>query len=107
MNMKGAVYMFKLSRGNMVLGIICTMDLLSTLYLYLANRMVEANPVMAFLLSKGLFWFVIIKLLSYVPAVYVLEWYRRRDPKFAGLMTRAAIGGYLGIYVLGILTINS
>ena len=98
--------MFRLSRGNIVLGVICTLDMVSTLYLYLGLRIVEANPIMAFLLNHGIAWFIAAKLLSYVPALYVLEWYRKRHPAYGRLMTRAAIGGYVAVYTLGLIGVN-
>jgi uncharacterized membrane protein len=96
----------KLSTGNLVLGIVGTLDLASTLYLLLTGRMVEGNSIMSWVLAKGLVWFVVVKLLSYIPAVYILQWYRGRNLAFSVLMTRCAILGYILAYVIGVLVLN-
>jgi hypothetical protein len=75
--------------------------MLSTLYLHFSARVVEANPVMAYFLGLGAFWFIVAKLLSYVPALYVLEWYRRRNLCYGRLITRSAIGAYVAVYLIG------
>jgi hypothetical protein len=80
--------------------------MLTTLYLSFARHIVEANPVMAYFLGMGVFWFVVAKLVSYVPALYVLEWYRRRNLSYGRLITRSAIGAYLAVYAIGFAGVN-
>jgi uncharacterized membrane protein len=97
---------FKLSAGNTILGIICMLDLVSTVYLLCTGRMVEGNPIMAYVLGYGMAAFILVKLLSFVPTMYLLQWYRSRNLGFSKLMTTVAITGYLCFYILGVLAIN-
>jgi hypothetical protein len=92
-----------MSREGTFLFFVCMLDALST-YLFLhLNIAGEANPLLApaAAVSPGLFLFV--KLLTFIPAIGVAEWYRRVNPMFVrrGLRLTAAI--YLSVYTILVL----
>ena len=85
---------------------ICLVDLLATLFLLGSNQAVEGNPVMAFYLNSGTSVFVMAKLLLLFLPIFIAEWCRQYRPMFVQRMLRAAIFGYVGIYVVLFLGVN-
>jgi len=59
----------------------------------------EANPVMAGVLSYGVWAFISVKLLSFVPFVIFIEIYRRSEPERAKSITKLVTVLYLLIYI--------
>jgi hypothetical protein len=60
----------------------------------------EQNPLMAYFIKHGIWAFIVIKTLSFLPFVALTEWYRRKNPDFARLASRSAIVLYLAAYTL-------
>src|SRR5205807_625655 len=75
-------------------------DALSTYVFLHTNVAREANPLLsaAAASSPGLFLFV--KLMTFVPAILLAEWYRRINPTFVRRGLRLATAVYLGAYFI-------
>lgn len=86
---------------------ICTLDMVSTAWLLLDGRAHEANPIMRFYVELGVPAFVAIKLLLYLAPLYLLEVLRRYKPGFVLGVLRAGIAGYLLVYGIGVLRVNT
>lgn len=67
----------------------------------------EANPFMASCISHGLPTFFTVKLGMLVPLAFLVEWYRRRNPVFVEYAMRTAVIGYLSIYVVASIAVNT
>ena len=91
---------------TVLLAFVCTLDAVSTLYLVSTGRAVEANPALAWTFDYGSFMFLAVKLLSFVPAIVILERIRDRKPRLVKVATRAALAGYLAIYLFGTLHLH-
>ena len=90
---------------SVVLVVICLADMLSTLYFVMRGMASEQNPLMAACITRSPALFVLVKMLSFVPFVIAIEWYRRRKPEFARTVCRCAIALYLLVFV--VLTMGS
>ncbi len=95
-----------ISGESLVILAICTLDLLSTVWLLSVGRATEANPLMAALLRHSLALFCIVKMGTVISLIAATEWYRRYNPRFVRSAMRTAIAGYLAIYLVLVLTIN-
>ena len=82
------------------------LDLLTTVALVLRHGAAEANPLMAAILSKGLFAFVMTKLALLLAPVAILEWGRRFSPAFVLKACNAAIAAYICLYAAGVARVN-
>jgi hypothetical protein len=89
----------RLSPEVLVLGLICTLDMLTTAYWLKNGIATEANPLLRGHAEHGLLSFFLVKLLSFVPALALAEWYGRRRPEFIRPLLRLAGVVYLGVYV--------
>lgn len=96
----------KLTKESMLLIIIGITDLIATLMLLQHGKANEGNPLMAFYLNYGIGTFIMMKLTLVVLPIFIAEWSRQYRPAFVRLMMRAAIGAYVGTYLLLFLTIN-
>jgi hypothetical protein len=54
----------------------------------------------------GVFWFAVMKLVLLAGPIFLLEWARRRRPKFTLNASRFGIGAYCGMYAIGFLHLN-
>lgn len=79
---------------------VCLLDTTSSAYFFQSNLAVEANPVLAPAAAAGILPFVAAKSLSFVPALVVAEWYRRRRPDLILPLLRWVGLLYVGIYLL-------
>jgi len=95
-----------IARESVWLGSLCLADMLWTVWLIRSGLAIEANPILSFYLNRGLITFVAVKSLLFVGPLLVLEWVRRRRPRFVQAMLRLAIALYLGSYCAGIWRIN-
>ncbi len=84
---------------SVVLVTMCLADMLFTLYCVMRGVATEQNPIMAACMSRSLALFVLVKMLSFVPFVVMIEWYRHRKPEFARSVCRCAIALYLIAFV--------
>lgn len=80
---------------------ICMADLATTLYWVNQGQAKEGNPIMAWVLSRGHVPFIGVKILTFMPAVVLAEWYRHEHPRVLRLM-RWGIALYLFLYVSGV-----
>jgi hypothetical protein len=62
---------------------------------------------MSYFLTLGFVPFALAKLLMFLAPLALVEWARRRNPKFVMRMLRCGIVLYLGIYCAGVYKINS
>jgi len=96
----------KIARESVIIAIIGLADLVTTVTWVSYHGAQEANPVFAHYLSLGLGWFAFMKLVLLAAPIYLLEWARRRRPKFTLNASRFAIGAYCGLYVIGVAHLN-
>jgi membrane-bound metal-dependent hydrolase YbcI (DUF457 family) len=96
----------RIGRGSWVLLAICLVDLVTTVIAVGLWGVEEANPFMAFFLDKGLAVFCAAKLTSFIPAVLVLEWYRRRNPRFVSTILKGAVAAYATLYIVLFWAVN-
>jgi hypothetical protein len=81
---------------------ICLLDTASSAYLFHHRLAVEGNPVLAWAAQLGVLPFVVAKTLSFVPALVVAEWYRRRRPGLILPLLRWVGALYVGVYLLSV-----
>ncbi len=97
----------KLARESWVLIAICLADLVSTLVFVHAHGAQEANPIMQPFLLMGVIPFILAKSVFVFGPLYVMEWARRRRPKFVLCMMRVCIALYVSSYGAVVYRINS
>jgi len=95
-----------ISRESITILAICTLDLLSTIWLLAAGLAREANPLMARLLEHSTALFCIVKMGTVFCLIAATEWYKRYNPDFVRTVMRTAIFAYLILYVVLVLRIN-
>jgi hypothetical protein len=86
------------------LTVICLLDLVSTLILVSEGHAEESNPILEPLLTNNPPMFVVVKLMSFLLPLAIIESVRDRAPGFITVALRAGIAGYLFIYVFGSLS---
>ena len=96
----------RLSRASIALVGLCLLDMLTTLYFVAQGMAVESNPIMDMFLKISPLMFIIAKVISFIPFVIAVEWYRRYNPKFSSIATRCTIAAYLLIYVVATFGVN-
>lgn len=79
---------------------LCTLDMLSSAWLFHHRLAVEANPLLVRAAEAGVVPFVSAKLLTFVPALAVAEWYGRRRPHRIRPLLRWVAALYAGLYLL-------
>lgn len=87
---------------SLFLFILCTTDMLSTLYWIHTHAATEANPWMALWLHHGDAAFCAVKMLSFVPFLLVAAYYRPRRPRLIKISLRGTIALYLLVYAMGV-----
>ena len=87
-----------IGRDSLILIAICLLDTAITAVLVGTGRAVEANPLMARCINRGLGHFCLAKLLTVAPFVIVTEWYRRQNPAFVKKVIWVGIAAYVGLY---------
>ena len=98
---------FDVCAETIVLVFICLADMISTMYFVAMGMAVEQNPIMASFLDKGPAVFILAKIVSFLPFVVAVEICRRKNPNFAKIACRWAIGAYLAAYVMLTLGVNT
>jgi hypothetical protein len=97
----------RIAPESALLAAICLADLLSTLWLVYAHGAKEANPIMAFYLALGPIAFALVKTLTFMSPIFVLEILRQHRPESIRAILRLAIVCYLICYSVGIWHVNS
>lgn len=95
-----------ISIESIVILIICTLDLLSTVWLLAAGLATEANPLMAFLMRHSPALFCGVKMGTVFCLIGMAEWYKRYNPAFVRSVMRTAIAVYLAMYFVLVIVIN-
>jgi len=72
-----------------------------TLFLVDKHLAIEANPLMAHVLTYGPIAFVSVKLLYTLPLIVVCEWLRSFRPEFATWALRLTLIAYVTLYAFG------
>ena len=96
----------KIARESLWIAAIGIADLITTLIWVHYHGAQEGNPVFAHYLRMGIVWFALMKILLLAGPIYLLEWARRRRPRFTLNASRVGIGAYCGMYALGFLHLN-
>ena len=96
----------RLTLGSVILIVICTFDMLTTLYFVTHGIAIEYNPIMNAFFKISPASFIIAKLFSFVPFVIAIEVYRRHNERFAMIATRFTIVAYLLVYIFATLGVN-
>ena len=90
------------SQDVTLLAMICLVDLATTLWWISQGQAREANPLMAYFLQQGHVPFIVAKLVFFVPALVIAEWYRPRNPRFISRLLQGVTVAYLAAYLIGI-----
>jgi len=93
-------------RQTYILATLGLIDLATTMALVSRCGAAEANPLMATLLSRGLFVFIFGKITFLFGPLAVLEWSRRANPVFVARAGSSAIAAYIVLYAAGIIRAN-
>jgi hypothetical protein len=93
-------------RQTYILAMLGLIDLVTTTALVSRCGAAEANPLMAALLSRGLWVFVMVKITMLFGPLAVLEWSRRANPGFVAKAGSTAIAGYVVLYLAGVIRAN-
>lgn len=85
---------------TLVLFTICLLDMLSSALLFQHGQAVEANPILRHSAEAGMLPFMSAKMLTFLPALAVAEWYRRRRPAFVVPLLRWTAICYVAVYAV-------
>jgi len=88
----------RLSREGLALIVICTLDALSTYSFLVLGVAREANPILKIAADVNPGFFLVVKLLTYLPAIAMAEWQRVRHPQLVQTVLRLALVVYLTTY---------
>ncbi|MDX1933862.1 MAG: DUF5658 family protein [Capsulimonadales bacterium] len=80
--------------------LICTWDMYTTLWWVIRGEALEANPLLAWTFTYHPIWFVLVKSLLCLPAMYFLTKVGQRSPRLTVLALRTMIVVYISIYCL-------
>jgi hypothetical protein len=91
----------RLLRETWIVGIIATLDCLSTIYLLHTGKAIEANPFLALVASWSLLAFFVVKMSFVIAPLGGLERIRRMPGKerLVKLMMRGGLAVYVAIYL--------
>jgi hypothetical protein len=95
-----------LCRESKIVAGLCVADLVSTIVFMNRHGATEANMVMKFYLQYGMAAFIGAKCLLFLPALWMAEWYRHRNPRLITGTLRLVILLYVGLYGAGVYTLN-
>jgi hypothetical protein len=90
------------SLETILLLVVCTLDLVSSAWLFHHGLAREANPLLRGFAEAGVAPFAMAKAASFVPGLFAAEWYRRMRPGFVILMLRTVLVVYLLIYGISV-----
>src|SRR5690349_18137079 len=96
----------KIARESWVIAAIGMADLITTIIFIRHHNAQEANPLFKHIWDMGLPAFIIAKLICVTGPLMILEWARRRNPRFVSMALRCVIVGYLGLYGVGVFHLN-
>ncbi len=96
----------KIAKETVIIGVLGTIDLITTIIFIQHHGAEEANPIFRLFWNIGLPAFIAAKVLLTVCPLLVLEWARKRNPRFVQMGMRSAIAGYMMMYGFGFLHLN-
>jgi hypothetical protein len=82
---------------------LCLADALLSVWLFQTNAAVEWNPLLRPSAEAGVFQFLGVKGMTFLPGALYLEWFHRREPRRAARLVWAACAGYVALYAGGAL----
>ncbi len=85
---------------------ICVVDMALTIVLILMGVAKEANPLLASLVSIGLWAFTAVKTASFLVPLAIIEYIRPISPTFIERALQIGLVGYLVAYGIGVVTVN-
>jgi|GEM_PF-1490209 len=96
----------KIAKETWMIAVLGTIDLITTIVFIQHHGAEEANPIFRFFWHIGIPAFVAAKILLTGCPLLVLEWARKRNPRFVQTGMRSAIAGYVAVYGFGFLHLN-
>ncbi len=96
----------KLAKESWILAAIGIADLLTTIIFIQYRGAQEANPLFQRYWQMGVTVFILAKLACLIGPLMILEWARRRNPRFVSYALRTAIAGYILFYGVGFFRLN-
>jgi hypothetical protein len=97
----------KIARESWIILAIGLADLITTIIFIQGSSAQEANPLFRRCWEMGLAAFIGAKLAMLAGPLVILEWARRRRPRFTSFALRGAIAAYLVIYGIGCAHVNT
>jgi hypothetical protein len=91
---------------TLTIAIICFVDMAWTIAAVKMGVAREGNPVMGTLMERGILWFALGKMLSFLLPLAGLELLRERIPKFVSLSMRVGLVAYILIYTIGSINLS-
>ena len=96
----------KIAKETWVLLSLGIADLVTTIIFIRQNGAAEANPLFSRYWEMGASAFIAAKLIMLACPLLVLEWARKRNPRFVTFALRGAIAGYVLMYGAGYMHLN-
>ncbi len=96
----------KIAKETLIIAVLGTIDLITTIVFIQHHGAEEANPIFRVFWNIGLPAFIAAKILLTGCPLLVLEWARKRNPRFVQVGMRSAIAGYLMMYGFGYVHLN-
>lgn len=96
----------KIAKETWIILCIGLADLATTIVFIQNHGAQEANPLFRLYWEMGLTVFIMAKIAMLVGPLYVLEWARKRNPRFVDWALRGAIVAYLIMYGVGFAKLN-
>ena len=97
----------KIAKESWVIAAIGIADLVTTIIFIQHHGAQEANPVFRHYWNMGLQAFIAAKAICVAGPLFILEWARRRNPRFVSWALRTAIVCYLCLYGIGVAKLNA
>lgn len=92
--------------ATLVLAFLCALDMAYTVAVVKAGIAVESNPLLAPLFEKSTLAFIVVKSLSFMIPLSLIESIRPLCPEFTQRSMKIAAAGYLLVYIVGSLHIH-
>lgn len=96
----------RISKESLLIALICSVDLVTTIWLIRTHNAAEANPIMRPILAHGIEAFVLVKLALCVGPLAILEYARKHRPRLVRDALRLTIILYLAMYTGGVWRYN-
>lgn len=85
-------------REALILGLICTLDMITTLWWVIFGQATEANSVLSWTFKSHPATFVLVKCATCLPALILAPRLAERRKTFTVWLLRAIIVAYVGLY---------